>query len=54
MRVLPLGSLGADYMLVNSTYAVLGYWRPSAVQTVAVETQSYGVPLCRVYRRNDR
>ena len=54
VRVLPLGSLGADYMLVNSTYAVLGYWRPSAVQTVAVETQSFGVPLCRVYHRNDR
>lgn len=51
LRLIPSGSKGANYTLANRTYAVLGHWQPASNQTVAVETLSYGVPICTIYQR---
>lgn len=50
IRLLPVNS-GADYVLVNRTYAELGQWEAAEGMVCVVETQSYGNPLCSVYRR---
>lgn len=51
LRLLPAGSKEAEYTLANRTYAALAHWLPGSGQTVAVETLSYGVPICTVYQR---
>lgn len=54
LRVLPQGSLGAKYVLVNSTYATLNYWKPEKNMQIVAETRSFGQVLSRVYLRSGR
>lgn len=51
LRVLPQRSLGAKYVLVNSTYATLNYWKPEKNIQVVAETRSFGQALSMVYQR---
>lgn len=48
----PRGSDSAVYTVTNSTYEVLGHWRPASNQTPVVETRSFGVPICTIYQQN--
>ena len=51
VRLLPQKSdVTAGYVLSNRTYAVLGRWQPPQGATVVAETDSYGWPLCTIYR----
>lgn len=54
LRVLPQASRGARYVLENSTYAVLGYWRAEAGMQGVARTEGYGQVLSQVYERADR
>lgn len=51
-RLIPEGSRGADYVVANRSYMVIGHWKPAANQTPVVVTESFGVPICTVYQRN--
>ncbi|MDD3411189.1 MAG: hypothetical protein PHY12_10315 [Eubacteriales bacterium] len=51
VRVLPMGSPEADYLLENPTYAVLSGWSPGAGEELIAEESAYGAALMRVYRR---
>ncbi|MCE5342608.1 MAG: hypothetical protein LLF96_03350 [Eubacteriales bacterium] len=42
----------ADYVLENTTYAVLGDWQAAEYMPVIAETESFGLPMCTVYARN--
>jgi len=54
LRVLPQGSLGSKYVLVNSTYATLNYWKPQKNMQIVVETSSFGQMLSMVYQRTGK
>lgn len=51
LRILPQNSLGAKYVMVNPTYAVLAYWQPKGEVRIAAETRSFAQPLSVVYER---
>jgi hypothetical protein len=51
LHIVSYQDASADYVLANTTYAVLGDWKAvEGLQAVAV-TESFGIPLCTVYAR---
>ena len=49
LTVLPEASPGAMFYLVNPTYIHFSGWRPGDDMAAAVQTMSYGWPICVIY-----
>ncbi len=52
LNIVDYQDTSADYVLVNTTYAVLGDWQATQELRAVAVTESFGLTLCTVYARS--